>query len=68
MRHTRAEGNAVAKTGSIANVRSLSGYVKTRDGETLVFSMLANDFVIPSATIAWIADLGVEILANFTRH
>jgi D-alanyl-D-alanine carboxypeptidase/D-alanyl-D-alanine-endopeptidase (penicillin-binding protein 4) len=68
MRHTRAEGNAVAKTGSISNVRSLSGYVKTRDGETLVFSMLANDFVIPSATIAWIADLGVEILANFTRH
>jgi D-alanyl-D-alanine carboxypeptidase/D-alanyl-D-alanine-endopeptidase (penicillin-binding protein 4) len=67
LKHTRAEGNAVAKTGSIANVRTLSGYVKTRDGETLVFSILANDFVIPSATIAWIADLGVEILSNFTR-
>jgi D-alanyl-D-alanine carboxypeptidase/D-alanyl-D-alanine-endopeptidase (penicillin-binding protein 4) len=67
MRRTRAEGNAVAKTGSIANVRSLSGFVKTRDGETLVFSILANDFVIPSSTITWIADLGVEILANFTR-
>ena len=67
MRRTRAEGNAVAKTGSISNVRSLSGFVKTRDGETLVFSILANDFVIPSSTITWIADLGVEILANFTR-
>jgi D-alanyl-D-alanine carboxypeptidase/D-alanyl-D-alanine-endopeptidase (penicillin-binding protein 4) len=67
MRRTRAEGNAVAKTGSIANVRSLSGFVKTRDGEMLVFSILANDFVIPSATITWIADLGVEILSNFTR-
>jgi len=67
LRQTRAEGNALAKTGSIANVRALSGFVKTRDGETLVFSILANDFVIPSATINWIADLAVEILANFSR-
>ena len=68
MRKTRAEGNAVAKTGSIANARSLSGYVRTRDGEMLVFSILANDFVIPSATVNWIADLAVEHLANFTRR
>ena len=34
MKNTRAEGNAVAKTGSISNVRALSGYVRTRDGET----------------------------------
>jgi serine-type D-Ala-D-Ala carboxypeptidase/endopeptidase (penicillin-binding protein 4) len=68
LRRTRAEGNAIAKTGSIANVRALSGFVKTRDGETLVFSILANDFIIPAATINWIADLGVEILSNFTRR
>jgi serine-type D-Ala-D-Ala carboxypeptidase/endopeptidase (penicillin-binding protein 4) len=68
LRRTRAEGNAVAKTGSIANVRSLSGYVRTRDGEMLVFSILANDFVIPAATVNWIADLAVEHLANFTRR
>jgi serine-type D-Ala-D-Ala carboxypeptidase/endopeptidase (penicillin-binding protein 4) len=67
LRRTRAEGNAVAKTGSIANVRSLSGYVRTRDGEMLVFAILANDFVIPAATVNWIADLGVEHFANFTR-
>jgi D-alanyl-D-alanine carboxypeptidase/D-alanyl-D-alanine-endopeptidase (penicillin-binding protein 4) len=67
MQRTRAAGNAVAKTGSISNVRSLSGYVRTRDGEMLVFSILANDFVIPSATVNWIADLAVEHLANFTR-
>ena len=47
MRATRAEGNALAKTGSIANVRALSGYVRTRDGEMLVFSILANNFVDP---------------------
>jgi len=68
LRKTRAEGNAAAKTGSIANVRALSGFVKTRDGEMLVFSILANDFVIPSATITWIADVAVETLANFSRN
>lgn len=67
MRGTRAEGNAIAKTGSISNARSLSGFVKTRDGEMVVFSILANDFVIPSATITAMADLAVESLANFTR-
>ena len=68
MRKTRAAENAIAKTGSIANVRSLSGFVKSRDGEWLVFSIIANDFTIPSATVTWIADLAVETLANFTRR
>jgi D-alanyl-D-alanine carboxypeptidase/D-alanyl-D-alanine-endopeptidase (penicillin-binding protein 4) len=68
MKRTRAEGNALVKTGSIANVRSLSGYVRSRDGEMLVFSIIANDFVIPSATVNWIADLAVETLSNFTRR
>ena len=67
LRRTRAEGNAALKTGSISNVRSLSGFVKTRDGEMLVVSILANDFVVPAATVNWIADLAVEVLANFTR-
>ncbi len=67
LKRTRAEGNAVAKTGSISNVRCLSGFVRTRDGETLVFSILANGFVIPAATVNWIADLAVEILSNFKR-
>ena len=64
MRSTRAEGNAVAKTGSISNVRALSGYVRTRDGELLAFSILANNFTAPAATINWMADLAVETLAN----
>jgi D-alanyl-D-alanine carboxypeptidase/D-alanyl-D-alanine-endopeptidase (penicillin-binding protein 4) len=67
LRRTRAEGNAAVKTGSISNVRSLSGFVRTRDGEMLVFSILANDFIVPAATVNWITDLAVEILANFTR-
>ena len=65
MKKTRAEGNATTKTGSIANVRCLSGYVHTRDGEVLAFSILANNFAVPASTVTWIADLAVETLANF---
>ena len=67
LRRTRAEGNAAAKTGSLANVRALSGYVRTRDGEPLVFSIVANSFAVPGATVTWIIDLAVEVLANFSR-
>jgi serine-type D-Ala-D-Ala carboxypeptidase/endopeptidase (penicillin-binding protein 4) len=67
MRRTYAEGNATAKTGSLANVRALSGYVRARSGELLVFSIVANSFAIPPTTITWIADLAVEVLANFSR-
>jgi D-alanyl-D-alanine carboxypeptidase/D-alanyl-D-alanine-endopeptidase (penicillin-binding protein 4) len=66
MRATRAEANALAKTGSIANVRALSGYVRTRDGELLAFSILANNFTIPAATVNWMADVAVETLANYS--
>jgi D-alanyl-D-alanine carboxypeptidase len=49
-------------------MRALSGYVNTRDGEPLAFSILANDFTLPAATVNWITDLAVEIMANFTRQ
>lgn len=68
MRNTRAAGNARAKTGSIANVRALSGYVRTADGERLVFSTLANHFNVPASAIDGVTDLLVERLANFTRQ
>jgi len=68
LKHTRAEGNALEKTGSIANVRALSGYVRTRDGETLAFSILANAFTVSPATVNWIADIAVEELANYSRR
>ena len=66
LKHTRAEANATAKTGSISNVRALSGYVRSRGGETLVFSILANNFTIPAATVNYIADVAVETLANYS--
>jgi PBP4 family serine-type D-alanyl-D-alanine carboxypeptidase len=68
LKNTRAEANAAAKTGSISNVRALSGFVRTRDGEMLAFSVLANSFTVPAATVNWIADLAVERLSNYTRR
>jgi D-alanyl-D-alanine carboxypeptidase/D-alanyl-D-alanine-endopeptidase (penicillin-binding protein 4) len=67
MRGTKAEGNVHAKTGTLASVRSLSGYLRTADGERLGFSIIANNFKAPSATIDNIAELAVERLSNFTR-
>lgn len=67
MKGTRAEGNVQAKTGSIANVRALSGYTRTVDGELLVFSIIANNFNLPPSVIDGVTDLAAERLANFTR-
>jgi D-alanyl-D-alanine carboxypeptidase/D-alanyl-D-alanine-endopeptidase (penicillin-binding protein 4) len=65
---TRAAGNVRAKTGSIANVRSLSGYVTSADGEPVVFSIIANHFNVPQAEIDAAADLAVVRLAEFSRN
>jgi D-alanyl-D-alanine carboxypeptidase/D-alanyl-D-alanine-endopeptidase (penicillin-binding protein 4) len=68
MTGTRAEDNARAKTGYIANSRALSGYVTTLDGEMLAFSMIANNFDESIDAAEYLQDLAVERLANFTRR
>lgn len=42
MRRTPAQGNLHAKTGTTNEVIALSGYVDTKDGETLAFAFLYN--------------------------
>ncbi len=67
MKATRAEGNAVGKTGTLSSVRSLAGYVRTKDGERLVFAFLVNNFLIPSGAVDAVVDRAVERLAEFSR-
>jgi D-alanyl-D-alanine carboxypeptidase/D-alanyl-D-alanine-endopeptidase (penicillin-binding protein 4) len=51
MKATPLEGRVWAKTGTLSNVRGLSGYLLTRWGEPMVFSMMANNFQVPPAEI-----------------
>jgi serine-type D-Ala-D-Ala carboxypeptidase/endopeptidase (penicillin-binding protein 4) len=64
---TAADGNARAKSGTLANVRSLAGYVTAADGEPLVFAILANNFgTMPERAVSAIDAIVVE-LAEFRR-
>jgi D-alanyl-D-alanine carboxypeptidase/D-alanyl-D-alanine-endopeptidase (penicillin-binding protein 4) len=67
MKGTAAEGNARAKSGTLANVRSLAGYVTGADGEPLAFAIVANNFgTMPDVAIAAIDAIVVK-LAEFKR-
>ncbi len=68
MRGTPAEGNLRAKTGTIAGVSSLSGYVRTRDDELLAFSILMQNFITPSDRYRAIQDSLGSLMASFSRH
>lgn len=64
MRGTPAENNVHAKTGSVANARSLSGYVRTAGGRTLIFSMLANNWTAPASDVTHVQDVIAARLAS----
>ena len=62
-----AENNVRAKTGTMSNVSSISGYLKTADGEMLAFSILANNFLVPKSEAETAQDKALKILAGFSR-
>jgi D-alanyl-D-alanine carboxypeptidase/D-alanyl-D-alanine-endopeptidase (penicillin-binding protein 4) len=68
MKGTPAEGNAHAKTGSISNARTLSGYVTTADGERLIFSIMASNWTGPTSAVTSVADQIVSALAAYRTH
>jgi D-alanyl-D-alanine carboxypeptidase/D-alanyl-D-alanine-endopeptidase (penicillin-binding protein 4) len=63
MRGTAAEGNAHAKTGSMTAVRSLSGYVTSANGHLIEFTIIGNNFVSRSSSVARVQDAIVSYLA-----
>ena len=56
MRGTAAEGNVRGKTGTLGGVRSLSGYVTTADGQQLLFSIMANNYLVGTDVISRVQD------------
>ena len=67
LKGTMAENNVRAKTGTMSNVSSISGYLKTADGEMLAFSILANNFLVPKSEAETAQDKALKILAGFSR-
>ncbi len=68
MRGTPAEGNLHAKTGHIAGVSSLSGYVRTADGELLAFSMLMQRYANGSERYRQVQNRIGAFLAGMKRE
>ena len=58
------ESRVAAKTGSIANVNSLSGYVRTENGRDLTFSIVTNGSGRPSAEVRRAIDALVQAMAR----
>jgi len=68
MKGTPAEGNVRAKTGSVAQSRSLSGYVTTADQHMLIFSFLSNNWTVPVRSVERVQDLIAARLAGMRLH
>jgi len=58
------EGRVYGKTGTIANVNSLSGYLVRDDGHEVVFSILSNGSGLPSSQVRASIDEVVRVLAG----
>jgi D-alanyl-D-alanine carboxypeptidase/D-alanyl-D-alanine-endopeptidase (penicillin-binding protein 4) len=68
MRGTPAANNVHAKTGSVAQARSLSGYVQALNGDTLTFSILANNWSVAAGRVTSAADSIAARLASYRPH
>ncbi|MDX6247558.1 MAG: hypothetical protein QOF10_918 [Kribbellaceae bacterium] len=51
MPNSPAANNLHGKTGSLTGVTALSGYVSTKDGRKLVFSMISNNYLVSPRSI-----------------
>jgi D-alanyl-D-alanine carboxypeptidase/D-alanyl-D-alanine-endopeptidase (penicillin-binding protein 4) len=64
MLNTAAAAAVRAKTGSMDRVRAISGYVTTRDGRPLIFSLIINAYPTSSQEIEGVMDRIIVALAE----
>ena len=67
MKNTPLQGNVHAKTGTVTNVRSLSGYMTTAAGEPMVFSMIVNHHTVSSRDADRVAEAALLRLYALPR-
>ena len=67
MSNCLAANNLHAKTGTLIGVSCLSGYVQTRDGEMLAFSMMMQNFITSASDYRKSQDKIGSLLAGFSR-
>ena len=60
-----ARGNVRAKTGYISGARTLSGYVRARNGHMMAFSLLCNNYRTSTSRVNRAQDQIVELLADY---
>jgi D-alanyl-D-alanine carboxypeptidase/D-alanyl-D-alanine-endopeptidase (penicillin-binding protein 4) len=68
MKGTPLQGNVHAKTGTVSNVRSLSGYMTTAAGEPMVFSMIVNHHTVASRDADRVAEAALLRLYALPRR
>ncbi|NID14870.1 D-alanyl-D-alanine carboxypeptidase/D-alanyl-D-alanine endopeptidase [Luteibacter yeojuensis] len=61
MRDTAAQGNVVAKTGSMSFVNALAGYVTTKDGQRLAFAIVLNNYRAPQRSAEPVKPVSAEV-------
>jgi D-alanyl-D-alanine carboxypeptidase/D-alanyl-D-alanine-endopeptidase (penicillin-binding protein 4) len=67
MVNTPLQTRVWAKTGSMSQVRSMSGYLTTLEGEPLVFSIIVNGFRVPGRDIDAVMDRALARIVEFRR-
>ena len=64
-RRGSARGKVRAKTGTLSNVNSLSGYVPSAQGSLLAFVLMGNHHTVKGEVVRAAQDRGVNLLAEY---
>jgi len=67
LKNTAAQGNLRAKTGTMSSIRSLAGYLTTRDGEHLAIVVMVNNYEGTGVDAIESIDHMAVRLAEFSR-